>query len=70
MDVPSSITWPKVGDPLFGYNRAPDCPAVDTPDSFPFACTRDAGHPMPHVADGLAMIVHTWTDPDDAGGGA
>jgi len=23
-------------------------------------CTRDAGHPMPHTADGLEEIVHVW----------
>lgn len=68
----TDTTWPRVGDPPFGFNRAPDCPAVHRPasdltygDALPVYCTRDAGHPPPHVADGLNIIVHVWVDDDD-----
>jgi len=56
--------WPRVGDPCLGYERAPDCPESDEqgPEYGRVYCTRDRGHPMPHVADGLATIVHVWTD--------
>jgi hypothetical protein len=59
-------TWPKVGDPPFGFDVAADCPAVDDPDGcgWPLYCTRDAGHPMPHVADGFDRIVHVWVGDD------
>lgn len=58
-------TWPKVGDPVLDFLLAPDCPAHDDPadTGLPFYCTRDAGHAPPHVAEGLTMIVHVWTDP-------
>jgi hypothetical protein len=57
-----SAPWPKVGDPSLGFERAPDCPATDTPGGYGMTvyCTRDAGHPMPHTADGLEEIVHVW----------
>jgi hypothetical protein len=61
-------TWPKVGDPCLGYERAPDCPATDDPAGFRpmyVACTRDEGHAPPHVADGLDTIVHVWVSDAD-----
>lgn len=63
-------TWPKVGDPSFGFDVAADCPATDDPGDLhiPLYCTRDAGHPMPHVADGLTEIMHVWADPAPEGG--
>lgn len=63
----TASAWPKVGDPPFGYVHATDCPAEDDPDGtgYAFICTRDAGHPMPHVADGFEAIVHVWADSDE-----
>lgn len=57
---------PKVGDPAFGYDVEANCPATDDPDGIGWIvfCTRDAGHPMPHVADGFERVVHVWTGPD------
>lgn len=57
-------SWPRVGDPCLGFEHAPDCPAIDTPagPALPVYCTRDVGHPMPHVADGREEVVHVWVD--------
>lgn len=62
-----AAVWPRVGDPCLGFERAPDCPAIDHPlgPDHPVYCTRDTGHEMPHVADGQEEIVHVWVGDDD-----
>jgi len=65
MSADAADTWPKVGDPCLGFERAPDCPATDVPHGFRVYCTRDEGHAPPHVADGQTAVVHVWVDDDD-----
>jgi hypothetical protein len=57
--------WPKVGDDCLGFERAPDCEAVDVVQGYRVYCTRDTGHAPPHVADGATKIVHVWVDDAD-----